>query len=181
MTPERWERLEDLLCKALELSPNEREAFVRIECGGDQDLRREVLSLIGAHEGAAESPSPFAAVREVLAALETEYYVGRGLGKYQIEEFLGRGGTSTVYRARDIESGDVVAVKIFAARDCPCESESAVHHPNVVRVLDLGFDSGVRYLVMEYVDGESKPCRTRRRQWASANAASTVLLFRKRL
>ncbi|MCC6344678.1 MAG: serine/threonine-protein kinase [Bryobacterales bacterium] len=164
MTPERWERLEDLLSQALELPPNQREDFLRTQCGGDQNLRTEVASLIDAQERAPESPSPLAAVREVLAALETEYYLGRNLGGYQLEEFLGRGGTSTVYRARDMDSGHAVAVKIFAAHEIPPQDTGSaeVEHPNVAKILGFASDSGIPYMVLEYVEGETVAQRLRR-------------------
>lgn len=164
MTPERWERLEELLSQALELPPNQREDFLRTQCGGDQNLRMEVASLIDAQERAPESPSPLAAVREVLAALETEYYLGRNLGGYQIEEFLGRGGTSTVYRARDMDSGHAVAVKIFSAHETPPQEAGSaeVEHPNVAKILRFASDSGIPYMVLEYVEGETVAQRLRR-------------------
>jgi len=164
MTPVRWQRLESLVSQTLELLPNQRLDFVRTECGDDEELGREVLSLIDAHERAPAAPPQIAAVREVLGALETEYYLGRSLGKYHVEEFLGRGGMSTVYRARDTESGQVVALKIFAPHCRPADEAgiARVDHPNVVRIVGHASDSKTAYTVMEYVDGETAAQRLRR-------------------
>ncbi|MBL8292683.1 MAG: serine/threonine-protein kinase, partial [Bryobacterales bacterium] len=163
MTPVRWQRLESLVSQALELLPNQRQDFVRTECGDDEELGREVLSLIDAYERAPTTTPQYAAMREVLGALETEYYLDRSLGKYHVEEFLGRGGMSTVYRARDTESGQVVALKIFASQlGSETTGTAEVDHPNVVKILGHASDSDVTYTVMEYVDGETAAQRLRR-------------------
>ena len=87
--------------------------------------------------------------------------------KYLVEERLGRGGMGAVYRARHVETGGYVAVKVM--NPDMMEDESAVrrfyieaqnthrlHHPNTVRVSDFGQTSdGALFLVMEYVDGVS--------------------------
>jgi len=164
MTPARWQRIEDLVSQALELSENRREDFLRIQCADDRDLINEVNSLIDAYERPPASSSPFAAVREALGAIETEYYLGRMIGKYRVEEFLGRGGTSTVYRARDAGTGETIALKILSPDACSPEETgcSAVEHPNVARVLELIGDSDVRAIVMEHIDGETVAQRLRR-------------------
>ncbi len=86
---------------------------------------------------------------------------GSRLGRYVIEELLGRGGMGVVYRARDTELGRDVALKVLSAAGPGLDERFAregraaarLQHPNLVRVYDVGEASGVRYLAMEHVDG----------------------------
>ena len=82
--------------------------------------------------------------------------------RYRLGPVLGRGGMSTVFRARDEELGDEVALKVFEATGEPDALERFrreiklardLVHPHVVRVFDLGLHEGERYLTMELVDG----------------------------
>ena len=74
---ERWERIEDLLTRALELASPQRIPFLRRECTGDDELLGELLSLLAAHERPA--PPGFRTVQSILSALEEEYHLGRRL------------------------------------------------------------------------------------------------------
>ncbi|MDX6221409.1 MAG: eukaryotic-like serine/threonine-protein kinase [Frankiales bacterium] len=91
--------------------------------------------------------------------------VGRVLdGRYRIQERIARGGMATVYRAVDLRLDRPVAVKVmhsslaedpdFVSRFTrEAKSAARLSHPNVVAVFDQGSDSGVVFLVMEYVQG----------------------------
>jgi serine/threonine-protein kinase len=93
-------------------------------------------------------------------------------GRYEITGLVGRGGMGTVYRARDRELDETVAIKILerqrASHDAVDRFRQEVRlarkvtHRNVVRIFDIGEDAGVRFLSMEYVDGESLADRLRR-------------------
>ena len=86
-------------------------------------------------------------------------------GRYRIEARVGVGGMGEIYRARDLELGEVVAVKLLADARAAATLEQLrrevrlarrVTHENVVRVHDLGVEpDGALYLTMEYVDGVS--------------------------
>jgi serine/threonine protein kinase len=99
--------------------------------------------------------------------VSSEGLVGSILGeRLQIEALLGAGGMGAVYRARHLELGRHVAVKVIGEAAVPeaelvarfereARTMSHLDHPNVVRVLDFGHDGERLYLVMEYVEGES--------------------------
>ena len=85
-------------------------------------------------------------------------------GRYEIQELIGTGGMSDVYRAKDNKLNRNVAVKVLKQefsenRDFVSkfrrEAEAAANlmHPNIVTVYDVGEDSGISYIVMELVDG----------------------------
>jgi serine/threonine-protein kinase len=86
-------------------------------------------------------------------------------GRYRLDEVIGRGGMSTVYRATDLSLDRVVAVKVamdpllerdpvYAARfKREARAAAAVNHPGVTTVFDAGADGPTRYIVMECVEG----------------------------
>lgn len=95
-------------------------------------------------------------------------------GRYRLEEVIGRGGMSTVYRATDRALGRTVAVKVlldalvaedptYVARfEREARAAAALDSPAVVTIFDAGVDGASRYIVMEYVEGESLASRLRR-------------------
>jgi serine/threonine-protein kinase len=88
-------------------------------------------------------------------------------GRYRLDEVIGRGGMSTVYRATDLALDRVVAVKVAldpVAEENPtyvarfkreARAAAAINHPGVVTVYDAGADGPTRYIVMEHVEGKS--------------------------
>ncbi|HJS96677.1 MAG TPA: protein kinase, partial [Solirubrobacteraceae bacterium] len=87
--------------------------------------------------------------------------------RYELGEVIGRGGMSTVYRARDLSLDRTVAVKVamdpllerdpvYAARfKREARAAAALNHPGVVTIYDAGADGATRYIVMEYVEGRN--------------------------
>ncbi|MBR7092361.1 MAG: Stk1 family PASTA domain-containing Ser/Thr kinase [Clostridia bacterium] len=92
-------------------------------------------------------------------------YIGKRLdGRYVIKDIIGVGGMACVYRAYDSVDDRVVAVKILKEefltnedfiRRFKNESKAIaiLSHPNIVKVLDVGFGDALQYIVMEYIDG----------------------------
>ena len=92
-------------------------------------------------------------------------FVGKRLdGRYEIEEIVGVGGMSVVYKAHDEIDDRTVAVKILKEellqneefrRRFKNESKAiaVMDHPNIVKVYDVGFGDRVQYIVEEYIDG----------------------------
>ena len=91
---------------------------------------------------------------------------GARLGPYEILEPLGTGGMGEVYRARDGRLGRIVAIKVLRddlAADSDrverfereARSASALNHPNIVTIHDVGLEGSTSYIAMEWVDGAS--------------------------
>jgi Tol biopolymer transport system component/predicted Ser/Thr protein kinase len=163
MTPERWRRITGMFHAARARELGTRAAFLEQECGSDQVLRAEVDALLVAYEEAGS----FGDTALVPGSGESMSLIaGTCLGPYKILSAIGAGGMGEVYRARDTRLGRDVALKILpplaaldADRRARFEQEaraaSALNHPNIVSVLDIGEASGIAFLVMEYVDGKT--------------------------
>lgn len=160
MTPERWRQVDSLYHAALEQAPEGRAAFLRDSCRGDEDLRRELESLLArdaSAEGLFDRP-PWEAEANLIEAHDTSTFLSAGmlLGPYKIEAPLGAGGMGQVYKARDTRLGRAVAIKILAeqfsgrfAREA--RAISALNHPHICTLHDVGDN----YLVMELIEGET--------------------------
>jgi serine/threonine-protein kinase len=108
--------------------------------------------------------------------------------RYRLEEVVGRGGMSTVYRATDETLGRTVAVKMllptlaeqdptYSARfEREARAAAALSNSAVVTVYDTGVDDGSHYLVMEYVEGESLEEILRRGRPLEINEALRIAL-----
>ncbi len=165
---ERWERLDHLLQSALEREPEQRVAFLREACAGDEPLLQEVESLLASHEQAGdflERPT-VAGVRERFAIEHPGFLVGRRIGPYELLSLLGSGGMGEVYRATDTRLKRFVAIKFLPAHSSLDETRlqyferearlaSALNHPNIVTVYDIGPSEAGPYIAMEVVEGRT--------------------------
>jgi eukaryotic-like serine/threonine-protein kinase len=153
MDPGRLQQIQDLYHSACERAPGERKAFLAHACRGDEQLQREVESLVaqnGSSEGAMQRP----AISLLAKAVVAEVSVGTTLGPYEIESLLGAGGMGQVYKARDTRLGRTVAIKIANQRfddrfDREARAIASLNHPNICTL----FDIGPNYMVMELVTG----------------------------
>ena len=95
---------------------------------------------------------------------------GTRLGPYEILAWLGAGGMGEVYRARDTRLDRLVAIKVLRPEVAPdpdrrrrfereARTVSALNHPHICTLHDVGTEDGVDYIVMEYMDGETLASR----------------------
>jgi eukaryotic-like serine/threonine-protein kinase len=172
MDAERWRQVDDLLGASLDLEPEARPGFLAERCRGDDQLRREVEALLAAHERAAtfiETPAMKVAARGV-AADTARAGVAREVGPYRILSLLGSGGMGEVYLAEDPRLGRRVALKFLPLPfvidpdrvrrfETEARAASALNHPNILTVFDIGQADGTHYIVTEYVEGETLRAR----------------------
>jgi eukaryotic-like serine/threonine-protein kinase len=150
VTPERFRQIDELYHSAREQETGARAAFLAGACNGDEDLRREVESLLAQRSGDGPLERPVVEDGPPSGPLQ----VGAQLGPYRIEGLLGVGGMGRVYKARDTRLGRSVAIKVASARfserfQREARAISALNHPNICTLYDVG----PNYLVMELVEG----------------------------
>src|SRR5712664_821364 len=178
MTPERFQRIDELVTLAQARTANERAQFIREACGDDEDLRFEVESLLAYQEEdgfSTHAPSKLAA--ELLREQATEnsgrvsaaYAKNEAPGRYKVLGELGTGGMGVVYAAYDPELGRKVAIKLVRPEASASSSASEgrarllrearamaqLSHPNAIAIYDVGTFGEQVFIAMEYVDGRT--------------------------
>ncbi|HXF41920.1 MAG TPA: protein kinase [Blastocatellia bacterium] len=168
MRPDRWRQIDEIFQAALDRAPAERAGFLDHACKSDPSLRREVESLIDSAENAGsfiEDPV-FKEAAELVANSETESLVGRQLGPYKMTAVLGSGGMGEVYLAQDGRLGRRVALKLLPRYFTEDEQRlrrfqqearaaSALNHPNIITIFEIGQVDSIRFLATEYIEGET--------------------------
>ncbi len=175
-----WDRVKQVFQEALARPPHERAACLQQMCGEDRALRAEVESLLATHQQAgsfADRPAlelldelalgwdsqTFASVGRVMRA-------GDRLGAYEIQSLLGSGGMGDVYKARDTRLDRLVAIKVLPADlasdgnhyqrfEREARAVASLDHPHIGALYDVGQEDGLRFLVMQYLEGETLASR----------------------
>jgi eukaryotic-like serine/threonine-protein kinase len=177
MSPDRWQRVKDVFGEVCERPPAERASFLAEACGGDEELRSEVGSLLESYRetgGALDMP---AAAAFGPARARVDPLVGRELGSYRIIRQIGRGGMGSVYLAERADDQFRRRVAVKAVNPDLMDSETlrrfhnerqtlaVLDHPNIIKLLDGGTtEEGAPYLVMDYVEGQAidEYCQSRK-------------------
>lgn len=172
MTPERWQRVEEIFQAALDLTPEDRPRYVSEVCAEDTALKRDVESLLLQYDSAGELLEQPIYGNTEMGVLESfveekDPMIGRRLGSYRIEREIGRGGMGAVYEASraDNEFSKRAAIKLvkrgmdtdFILRRFRKERQilAALDHPHIGGLLDGGTtEDGLPYFVMEYIEGQ---------------------------
>jgi serine/threonine protein kinase/Tol biopolymer transport system component len=174
MTPERWQQVKHIFNAAIEQDPMFRPAFLAEACGADADLRSEVESLISSHEeGGSFIDSPAFEAAGLFAEETTELRPGQLLGSYEVVAPIGAGGMGEVYLAEDRRLGRKVAIKLLPASftrsadrvrrfEREARAASALNHPNILTIFEVGQADGVHFIVTEFIEGETLRQRLRR-------------------
>jgi tetratricopeptide (TPR) repeat protein len=172
MTPEQWKKVGRLYHQTLELPTDQRAAFLRRVCAGDDALRGEVESLLRAADDAGDFIAE-PALKDAAGMFATETTStlhpaldGRTLGHYRIVSRLGAGGMGEIYLARDARLDRRVALKLLPAdftRDearvrrfiREARAASALNHPNIITIHEIGESEGWHYIATEFIEGST--------------------------
>lgn len=168
MNLERWQKVKALFDAAVELAPKRRKQFLDKSCSADEDLRRDVEKLLASSDE-AESFMEQPAAHEVASRIiepRVTLASGKQFGHYKIIKQIGVGGMGEVYLAQDTTLDRKVAVKIlnkqFAGHDSNLErftreakAASALNHPNILVIHEIGADGETNYIVSEFIEGKT--------------------------
>ena len=173
MDAELWKQVDALLDAALDLPEGEREKFVARATSDSPALRGEVLSLLRARAAASDfmERSAMKVAAEALArdpnlTAAHETLTGRVFGHYAVERLLGSGGMGEVYLARETRLNRRVALKILPPHFVAdaeraerfkreAQALSALNHPNLVTIHEVGEHGGLAFIAMEFVEGRA--------------------------
>jgi non-specific serine/threonine protein kinase/serine/threonine-protein kinase len=164
LTPERWQRLDELFNAAIALSDGERKVLVDRETASDPDLGAQLAGMLAHAPTAGERIA--GAIGSAAGRVDgSDEWIGRHFGPYRIVGEIGRGGMGLVFEAvRDDQEYDKrVALKVApwwpgrtSLKDRFKQERqilAGLEHPRIARLLDGGTSDGVPYFVMELVEG----------------------------
>lgn len=168
MMDERSRQIEEIFHAALELDAGARAAFLAIACGHDETLRLEVESLLHYKE-LTQSPLDAPVVDQAFRALaesDGESLIGKTIAHYQILSRIGEGGMGEVYAALDQRLNRKAALKFLPASFIEDDEQvrrlhheartaSALNHPNIVTIYELGQSESLHFIAMEFVEGQT--------------------------
>ncbi len=168
MAYNNWQRVREVFDVALRQDPEDRQNYLNQACGDDKELLAEVQSLFLSFDKSGdfmETPA-IAHVADMIESGTKRLETGTRFGHYEIIRQIGIGGMGEVYLARDQKLDRPVAIKIlnerFSADDSnlkrfvrEAKAASALNHPNILVIHEIGESDGVHYIVSEFIDGKT--------------------------
>jgi len=164
VTTQQWQLVKELFEAALERDDEDPAAFLAEACPDDREVRDEVQSLLAAHT--RDSTFMSQPVGSLLGDTRPTLLTGQHLGNYEVIATLGKGGMGQVYLALDTRLGRKVALKLlpFSQTRDPnhvqrleqeARTASALNHPNIVTIHEIGEADSIHFMATEYVEGET--------------------------
>ncbi len=174
MDSQRWDEVEVILDKALELQENARATYVKFACEGDTELEKEIFALLDAIQNSEDehflengSKDNCTLIQNIATERIADNFIGKRIGVFELTEQIGSGGMSLVFKAEraDGQFNQQVAVKLIRSGlhseeilqrfELEKQILAGLSHPHIARLYDGGITAdGNPYLIMEYIDGK---------------------------
>jgi serine/threonine protein kinase/sugar lactone lactonase YvrE len=172
-------QLERLRRAALELAPHERDTFIETSCGGNEELRTALHAAITESELRTWTPPPQAPFEsgnsemrideletQELRPEQLQWPAGPLLGNYRVLSQLGKGAMGVVYLAHDTRLNRKIAIKMLPTEftqepsrlrrfEREARAASALNHPNVITVHEVGETNGIHFIATEFIEGNT--------------------------
>ncbi len=168
MGDNQWLKIREVFDATLHQPPEERRNFINKACGDDKTLLTEIESLFTSYdkfENFLETPA-IAQVADLIEHEKKTLESGKKFGHYETVKQIGMGGMGEVYLALDKKLDRKVAVKILKERFSQDKSNlrrfmqeakaaSALNHPNILVIHEIGAEGEEQYIVSEFIEGET--------------------------
>ena len=165
MSRKEWQKVKEIFEDALELGKDERKVYLDEACAGDDDLRRSVENLLHSFNDTGAA-SEIDGVDRSPAASTAMVEPGEQIGRFEIIKNLATGGMGEVYLAKDTRLDRKVAIKFLRKEfneaidplhrfEREAKSASALNHPNIITIYEVGTWKNADFIAMEFVDGMS--------------------------
>ena len=166
ISPKQWNRIKELYEAAMECSPSERPAF--LEKNAEDDVLEEVRKLLAENDNLGSFLSTPAFINTRLDPTLSPGRLAPGevlAGRFRMIDFIAAGGMGEVYKAEDLRLGRIVVLKFLSKLTQDRQSlerfhreakaASALNHPNICTIHDIGEDNGRSFIAMEYLEGKT--------------------------
>ena len=167
MPKSNWENLQEAFHAALAVPVTERAAFIERSSNGDESRRKALEALLKSHEetnNLLDRPA-YQAAAEMLVN-RGALVPGQLVAHYKIISLLGEGGMGRVYLAEDTKLHRRVCLKFLSARltlnaewlrrfEWEARAASALNHPNILTIHEIGEADGHRFIATEFIDGQT--------------------------
>ena len=175
MDSKRFRKIEKIYQSALEVSAEDRSAFLAEACGEDVELRKEVESLLSFDDPSDKliKQTPESLAADMFSEPENQDLSGEEFGNFELIKQIGKGGMGTVYLAGDKKLKRKVAIKFLDKKISreperlrrfmlEAESASALNHPNIITIFEVGETEEANFIATEYIEGETLRERLKR-------------------